>query len=107
MEDEQIQQQWQQFIQQRRRRICGEVQRQVVVLVQGRPEDVEEVQGQGQGLQVLEKAQVRQADEAGQGVEMVVVDEEGPQGVEAVQGEGEGLVVLEGQRLRLWKVGFL
>ena len=50
---------------------------------------------------------MRQADEAGQGVEVVVVDEEGPQGVEAVQGEGEGLVVLEGQRLRLWKVGFL
>ena len=66
----------------------GGVQRRVVVLERGGAVAVEGVQGEGQGLGVLEEAQMRQAQQAGQGVQVVVVDDGGTQGVEGVQGEG-------------------
>ena len=88
-------------------RIAGlkAVQQQVVVLEQVRPQDVEALQGEGQGLVLLDQAQVRQPCQASQGLQVVVVDEVGTGYVEAVQEQGEELVVLEGQQLRLRTVG--
>ena len=84
--------------------VSGAVQRRVVVLERVRQSHLETVQGEGQGLCFLEGEQVREAEQAGQGVQVVVVDEGGARSVEAVQGEGQGVVVLEGQRLRCWTV---
>ena len=72
-----------------------------VVVLDGRgAEHLEEVQGQGLGVEVLDGQQVRGSGEAGEGQQVVVVDEEGAGCMEAVRGERGGLVVLEGQRLR-------
>ena len=76
-----------------------------VVVLDGRgAEHLEEVQGQGLGVEVLGGQQVRGSGEAGEGQQVVVVDEEGAGCMEAVRGERGGLVVLEGQRLRCWQV---
>ena len=62
------------------------------------------MQGERQGIYLLEREQMWGTEQAGQGVQVVVVDDGGTQGVEGVQGEGGGVWVLEGQRLRLWAV---
>ena len=76
----------------------------MVVLERVGPIEMEAVQGEGQGLRLLEGQQVREADQGGQGLQVVVVDVVWAQGLEGVQGEGRGLFFLEGQRLRLWTV---
>ena len=56
-----------------------------VVVLDGRgPEHVGQVQVQGQGLSVLGGEQVRGSCEAGEGQQVVVVDEEGAGCMEAV-----------------------
>ncbi len=88
------------------RRKRGKVQRHVVVLESGWSWYLEGVQGQGQGLALLEGQQVRHSPEACQGVEVVVVDQDRPERVEGVQGERRHFSFLEGERLRGWAVIF-
>ena len=87
-----------------RRRRGSEVQQGVVVLEPRGPPHLEEVQEEGQPVGFLEETQVRHASQAGQGLPVLVVDEERSQAVEAVQGEGRHVAVLEGQRLRVRQV---
>ncbi len=90
-----------------RRRGSVAVQHAVVVLDAPGPQDVAQVQGQGQELQVLEEAQVREADQGEDVLAVVVVVEQGQEGLEEVQGQGQEVQVLEEEQVLPRPVGGL
>ena len=83
------------FQRRRRRPQSVAIQHALVVLDPQGAQDVAQVQVQGQEVQVLEEAQVRQAQESQEVLSVVVVVEEGQGSVEEVQVQGQEVQVLE------------
>ena len=81
------------------------VQQTLVVLDAQGAQDVAQVPGEGQEVQVLEEAQVREAAQGEEVLAMVVVDEEGQGCVEEVPVQGQEVQVLEEEQVLEGPVG--